>query len=921
MDISKLKEIFIKNSSNFSRQKGMEIFNNNLVGNIRGNRIENAYNIYGDVEQGASTHKIHIKLDLKKNILVKTSCNCESYKEISLYKKVVMCEHVNAVAYKFLYQVNKNNSRESNVSKDEKTKKSLSFEVKVEYKDWGKTNKYQLEFRIGDKHKKLIEDLTLFEKKYRYLADNFNSEDVEVFKYICKKIYEKGALINLNRNIEISHEEIKEFFHVLGERKISFKFNGIIYKCHIIRKNLPLSFTMKNMQGRIVLTTHKKLPIALDNNKQVYFYHDDIYIPSQEQLEKYQQFYTRFLKNPKIIYRGTVKNYKGLLRILNSISNDVSVWEDLSRYMKDKENEEEEDYLYTEDAIKVGFYEDTQNILLDFHIDGIDDDELSDIIESFNRKNTIYKTRRGKFIDFNEKGINNFFRLLKNLDFKDGSYRVYKNKNIYLSEMLKILDLRIGSGKNIIEKLEKGLEKLKSNPIEVPKEVNCNLREYQLQGYKWLKSLSELGFGGILADEMGLGKTIQTIVFLASEIEKRTLIITPTSLLYNWKSEFEKFAPNLNVGVISRGEDILEKVNKYDILLTTYGIVRNNYEEFNKGEFYYCIIDEGQNIKNYEAKNTIGVKNIKSKQRFILSGTPIENNLFEIWSLFDFIMPGYLFSLEEFKNRYITNYDLESIKMLIKPFILRRTKKEVLKDLPDKLEKKIVVSMTEEQTNVYKSYIHKIREDIKNSSKGNFEIFSYLTKLRQICLDPSIVLNDYHGGSGKLNVAIGLIRERIQENHKIILFSQFTSVLGKIKSPLENSGIKYLYLDGSVEGKERLKLVNKFNDSKEPMVFLISLKAGGTGLNLVSANTIIHFDPWWNPAVEDQATDRAHRIGQKNTVEVIKLIAKETIEEQILLLQESKRILIGEIITSDLKGSYNLGNLSKEDIMNIINRE
>jgi len=335
--------------------------------------------------------------------------------------------------------------------------------------------------------------------------------------------------------------------------------------------------------------------------------------------------------------------------------------------------------------------------------------------------------------------------------------------------------------------------------------------------------------------------------------------------------------------------------------------------------FDYCIIDEAQNIKNYLAQNSKVIKEVKSKVRFALTGTPIENNLTELWSIFDFVMPEYLYTKEVFESKFVYKKEcnLGELKLLIKPFLLKRTKKEVLKELPDKIEKKFLVEMTTVQKAIYKSYIKIARDKVKNNDGGKIEVFSYLTRLRQICLDPSLVVDEYTGGSGKIKIATELIQKHIDQEGKVLLFSQFTSVLKNIGKDLVEKDITYSYLDGKTKSKDRIKLVDEFNNSPDIKVFLISLKAGGTGLNLTSANLVIHFDPWWNPAVENQATDRAHRIGQRNVVEVIKLVAKGTIEEKIILLQENKKDLIDSVITGELTNSDALGKLTKEELLEI----
>ncbi|MCJ7690729.1 MAG: SNF2 family helicase, partial [Clostridiaceae bacterium] len=570
---------------------------------------------------------------------------------------------------------------------------------------------------------------------------------------------------------------------------------------------------------------------------------------------------------------------------------------------------------------KDGYYE------FSYGINNVENMEFNSLLSAFKLKKTCYKTRNNNFLDFEDQGVKNFLDLIlilnTNEKMKTGSIQIDKNKALYLNDKIKNSKIGFVKGTEVLKNIEDILLDINNTDISVPINLKATLREYQIDGFKWLKRLCSLGFGGILADEMGLGKTIQIIAFLLSEENKKTIIINPTSLIYNWKAELQKFAPSLKVAIVhgekSNRHKVIENLKDYDVILTTYGTLRMDIEKYQDVVFDNCIIDEAQNIKNHLAQNTKVIKKVKAHVKFALTGTPMENNLTELWSIFDFIMPDYLYSKEAFESKYIITRqgDLEELKLLIKPFLLRRTKKEVMKELPDKIEKKFIVEMTSTQRGVYKSYIKTVRDKMKNDGDGRIQVFSYLTRLRQICLDPSLVIDEYKGGSGKLKVAIELIEKHIDSDGKVLLFSQFTSALKKIGENLNAKGIPYLYLDGKTKSQDRIKLVDEFNDSADTKVFLISLKAGGTGLNLTSANLVIHFDPWWNPAVEDQATDRAHRIGQRNVVEVIKLVAKGTIEEKIILLQEDKKDLIDSVITGELKNSNVIGKLTKEELVDL----
>ncbi|PIH03178.1 DEAD/DEAH box helicase [Clostridium combesii] len=560
---------------------------------------------------------------------------------------------------------------------------------------------------------------------------------------------------------------------------------------------------------------------------------------------------------------------------------------------------------------------------LSYNIGNVSKKEFKNIFKAFRHNKNFYKTKDNNFIDLEDNEVKSFLSLLEDLssngNVSGDSFKIHKNRAYYIESR--------GSSfikeKDLIQNISSRITNINDDHYEVPKKLNATLREYQIAGYRWMKILSNMKFGGILADEMGLGKTIQTISFLLSEKEIKSLIVTPTSLIYNWQDEFQKFAETLKIGVIHGSKEermkALDDREEYDVLLTTYGTLKNDIQLYKDITFDYCIIDEGQNIKNPLAQSTDSVKRINSKVRFALTGTPIENNLMELWSIFDFIMPGYLYSEERFQEKFIDEVEanIDKLKTLIRPFILRREKKDVLKDLPHKIEKKFLVEMTTNQERIYKAYMKSIKEKLKNNKEDKITIFSYLTRLRQLCLDPSLIIDEYKGGSSKLRIAMELVQEGVDEGKKILLFSQFTSVLKNIAKLLEREGIEYFYLDGSTSASERIKLVDKFNKNSHVKVFLISLKAGGTGLNLTSANLVIHFDPWWNPAVEDQATDRAHRIGQKNLVQVIKLVCKGTIEEKIIMLQEDKKELINNVMNSDLKSGNLINTLSKEEILDL----
>ncbi|MBZ9607040.1 DEAD/DEAH box helicase [Clostridium estertheticum] len=571
---------------------------------------------------------------------------------------------------------------------------------------------------------------------------------------------------------------------------------------------------------------------------------------------------------------------------------------------------------------------------MDFKIGDIEPRETTNILRAFRNNLKYYKLKNGEYLDLEELELYKFLKLLDVItpsDSDNNHIEISKSKGIFLDGYLKENNIRYIKGKKELKEVRDKIKNIEKLNFKEPVDLKGKLREYQKIGYNWFKTLDYLGFGGILGDEMGLGKTIQAITFILASKGSKTLIVAPTSLIYNWISEFEKFAPRLKVAAVNglkdAREEIVNNIENYDVIITTYNLLKRDSESYKVLEFDYCILDEAQNIKNPNSQNAIAVKEIRAKTRFALSGTPIENSLMDLWSIFDFIMPGYLYDQKRFSVRYHKKLKespeiLEDLNRLIKPFILRRLKKDVLKELPDKIEKTLIVSLEEEQKKVYKTYANHamelIEKKVKNDEFKNskIEILSYITKLRQICLDPKVLMDDYSGDSAKIEALVEQLHKSIEEGHRVLVFSQFTSVLKNIQKRLVVERIAFSYLDGSVLSEKRINLVKDFNDG-ENSVFLISLKAGGTGLNLTSADVVIHFDPWWNPAVEEQATDRAHRIGQKNVVSVIKIIAKGTIEEKILSLQEEKKKLISELMGDELSGGEGFAALSEEEIFGL----
>ena len=458
-----------------------------------------------------------------------------------------------------------------------------------------------------------------------------------------------------------------------------------------------------------------------------------------------------------------------------------------------------------------------------------------------------------------------------------------------------------------------------------PQALSDTLRPYQKRGFMWMQALDRLHMGGILADDMGLGKTLQMITLLLWAKEKGgdarpSIIVAPTSLVYNWTAEIRRFAPQIRVAVGEGAQQVRAQTiarltadePDIDVYVTSYPLIRRDVAQLSRIAFRFAILDEAQYIKNAMSVGAGAVKQLRAQTRFALTGTPMENHPGELWSIFDFVLPGYLLSFAQFMHRFGTGEETDVLRRRIRPFLLRRLKGDVLRELPEKNEIEMMADMTEEQRRVYQASLLRLKPQVENmiGGRNRIEVLAAITELRQICGHPSLVLSDYAASSGKLDLLLDILPGALEAGHRALIFSQFTRMLKILKRRLEAVGIQCLYLDGETPPRRRMELVEQFNGG-EGQVFLISLKAGGSGLNLVGADTVIHFDPWWNPAAEDQATDRAHRIGQKHTVNVIRLITRGSIEEQVVRLGERKRELFDQMITA---GEAMPTQLTQEDI-------
>lgn len=612
-------------------------------------------------------------------------------------------------------------------------------------------------------------------------------------------------------------------------------------------------------------------------------------------------------------------------------------------------------------SVKAGVTVNADNMLeLTFDLKSIDWDELQAVFDAYRKKRRYCRLKDRTFVTLGDQQMRDLAKLSERLDWKKAprhrddsgkeTLELPLSQALYLDGSFAEQERR--SGKEILARsrrfrdLRKQLESPQDAPFPVPQTLQPVLRNYQAAGYKWLATLASLGLGGILADDMGLGKTLQVLTLLLAEKERQladktdtvdmstesdqnavdvsndaknspkkpSIVVAPTSLLYNWTDEAAKFTPQLRVaaaaGTKAERRKVLDHASNYDLIVTTYPLLKRDLPLYADLTFHYCFLDEAQQIKNPGTQNAKAVKELRAEGRFALTGTPIENTLTELWSIFDYLLPGFLYRHETFKRRFevpIVRVEDESVlkdlRRRVSPFILRRLKSDVLQELPDKTERRVLADMTPRQAKIYQSYfLHSKREFLRVLEQHGFDgsrikILALLTRLRQIACDPGLFLDDYDGGSGKLDLFDEIVADAVESGHRLLVFSQFTQMLARLGKRLQALGIAYLYLDGSTPAQERVELVKEFNEGTVP-VFFISLKAGGTGLNLTGADMVIHFDPWWNPAVEDQATDRAYRIGQMKNVQVLKFLARGTIEEKIYAMQQKKHELIDQMLTS-----------------------
>ena len=790
--------------------------------------------------------------------------------------------------------------------------------------------------------KEIYEVTILRGKLYKYILS-----DKKIYR--CSKKFEKTNLKllemfrkNYITEIEFGKEELTEFFSVIMPKvKNTIKIEGLTEE--EIEKYKP-----KELIVKVFLDFDKNDYLVADIK---FSYGENEFNPLNEN-EKIN-FPRNMIKETKAlnIFRKTgfmfdVKNLRFILPNEDKIYEFLT--EDINYYMQKFEVMVTENFkkkqIRNPKITGLGVKVENDLLKIDLSQINIDVQELQDIMEKYSLKKKYYRLKDGSFINLEDNKEIEFLEKLKtgmDIEYKEienGELKLPVNRTLYLNQLLQNLKgteiLKNSEYKKIVNGLNK--EQLEEE-IEIPSNLNNILRYYQKTGYRWLKTLDKYHFGGILADDMGLGKTIQMLSvivdYIKQENRKASLVVCPSSLTLNWQNEAKKFTNELKTvvirGTLQERKKLIEKIENYDLVITSYDLLKRDIELYREKNytFKYIIADEAQYLKNSNTKNAKAIKEIKAETRYALTGTPIENSLAELWSIFDFIMPGYLFTYRKFKNMYETpivkdenEATMKKLKMLIEPFVLRRNKKEVLTELPEKTVTVLSNEMNDEQQNLYLTYLVRAKQEISEKIEINgfensqMQILAALTRLRQICCHPSLFINDYNEGSSKLDQCIEIIEEAINGGHKILLFSGYTSMFEIIEKELKRRNIKYFKLTGATKVDDRITMVDEFNENSDIKLFLISLKAGGTGLNLTGADMVIHYDPWWNISTENQATDRAYRIGQKNNVQVYKLITKNSIEEKIYELQEKKAKLADNML--DTKTTF-INKFSREEIMKL----
>lgn len=789
------------------------------------------------------------------------------------------------------------------------------------------------EFKTSKKNIKLVLNLLEHEDCFELnteLDDSFLIGNKHLYIVNHKEIVQytmdpDGFLASLAYNLQqndgwlIKKSEFKAFYLQCLQpymEYIKLETNVDVEKYTTLIENIRVYSDLENVNmvvwGTYLENNQKKSFFANTNSNQI------------ASVEAIIQHYAVKIEDNKAIFKGrsdALYNFLDYGIPLIQKQADVYVSEELKR-LKNRRSMN----------LSVKVY--VQNDLLKMELDSnVNVDELSHILNAYRKKKKFYQLKNGEMIDLENTGLEQLDELASTMnlttkDFKKETIEKPAYQAFHLMDVNPEFDVR---NDVTVTEYTNRLMNIKKQPIQLKDEYKSLLRMYQQQGIQWLYDLKNMNLNGILADDMGLGKTLQVLVFYEQYVskEKPSLIVCPSSLMYNWMSEIEKFKIDVDAVCVTGTQDVRKDIIKenHELYITTYDYLRRDVELYMSMEFEYIVLDEAQFIKNPKTKNAQSVKSLKSRHRLALTGTPIENGLSELWSIFDFLLPGYLYSLNYFTKNFEKPIQMgddkrqAQLQKLVSPFILRRTKKQVLKDLPDKVEKDLWLNFSPEEKQLYLANLAQVNEQLQQQLEleqvDSILILAMMTRLRQICCEPRMLYENYTGESTKFKMCLDLIETLKENDKKVLLFSSFTSVFDSFIEEFDRRGIKYHMITGAVDKKKRKEEVDAFQ-SDDSNVFLISLKAGGTGLNLTKAQAVIHFDPWWNVSAQNQATDRAYRIGQTKNVLVYQLLMKNTIEEKIYEMQKRKKAM-SDLFVENSKGG--ISTLSKEELKDLFSMD
>ena len=789
------------------------------------------------------------------------------------------------------------------------------------------------EFKTSKKNIKLVLNLLEHEDCFELnteLDDSFLIGNKHLYMVNHKEIVQytmdpDGFLASLAYNLQqndgwlIKKSEFKAFYLQCLQpymEYIKLETNVDVEKYTTLIENIRVYSDLENANmvvwGTYLENNQKKSFFANTNSNQI------------ASVEAIIQHYAVKIEDNKAIFKGrsdALYNFLDYGIPLIQKQADVYVSEELKR-LKNRRSMN----------LSVKVY--VQNDLLKMELDSnVNVDELSHILNAYRKKKKFYQLKNGEMIDLENTGLEQLDELASTMnlttkDFKKETIEKPAYQAFHLMDVNPEFDVR---NDVTVTEYTNRLMNIKKQPIQLKDEYKSLLRMYQQQGIQWLYDLKNMNLNGILADDMGLGKTLQVLVFYEQYVskEKPSLIVCPSSLMYNWMSEIEKFKIDVDAVCVTGTQDVRKDIIKenHELYITTYDYLRRDVELYMSMEFEYIVLDEAQFIKNPKTKNAQSVKSLKSRHRLALTGTPIENGLSELWSIFDFLLPGYLYSLNYFTKNFEKPIQMgddkrqAQLQKLVSPFILRRTKKQVLKDLPDKVEKDLWLNFSPEEKQLYLANLAQVNEQLQQQLEleqvDSILILAMMTRLRQICCEPRMLYENYTGESTKFKMCLDLIEALKENDKKVLLFSSFTSVFDSFIEEFDRRGIKYHMITGAVDKKKRKEEVDAFQ-SDDSNVFLISLKAGGTGLNLTKAQAVIHFDPWWNVSAQNQATDRAYRIGQTKNVLVYQLLMKNTIEEKIYEMQKRKKAM-SDLFVENSKGG--ISTLSKEELKDLFSMD